>query len=74
MFCTTRGGDTPCLAMAGRNVRHNLLGISKNPTTLVVGVSITTHNELALNGVYTDFLYEKDGEQGLWLEVIKVNA
>lgn len=35
---------------------------------------ITTHNELALNDVYTDFLYEKDGEQGLWLEVIKVKA
>lgn len=32
---------------------------------------LTTHNELALNGVYTDFLYEKDGEQGLWLEVKK---
>lgn len=30
---------------------------------------LTTHNELALNGVYTDFLYEKDGEKGLWLEV-----
>ena len=34
---------------------------------------ITTHNELALNGVYTDFLYEKDGEKGLWLEVKSVN-
>ena len=34
---------------------------------------VNTHNDLALNGVYTDFLYEKDGEQGLWLEVIKVN-
>ena len=33
---------------------------------------LTTHNELALNGVYTDFLYEKDGEQGLWLEVKSV--
>ena len=33
---------------------------------------ITTHNELALNGVCTDFLYEKDGERGLWLEVIDV--
>ena len=35
---------------------------------------LTTHNELALNGVETDFLYEKDGEEGLWLTVIKVNA
>ena len=33
---------------------------------------LTTHNELALNGVYTDFLYEKDGEQGLWLQVESV--
>ena len=35
---------------------------------------LTTHNELALNGVYTDFLYKKDGKKGLWLEVIIVNA
>ena len=35
---------------------------------------LNTHNDLALNGVYTDFLYEKDGEQGLWLEVIKVTS
>ena len=37
-------------------------------------VLLTTHNELTLNGVYTDFLYEKDGKKGLWLEVIRVNA
>jgi len=30
---------------------------------------VTAHNELVLNGVYTDFLYEKDGEQGLWLRL-----
>lgn len=35
---------------------------------------LTTHNELALNGVYTDFLYEKDGKEGLLLEVTRVNA
>ena len=35
---------------------------------------LNTHNDLALNGVYTDFLYEKDGKKGLWLEVIRVNA
>lgn len=33
---------------------------------------LNAHNDLALNGVYTDFLYEKDGEQGLWLEVKSV--
>lgn len=33
---------------------------------------LNTHNDLALNGVYTDFLYEKDGEQGLWPEVKSV--
>jgi hypothetical protein len=33
---------------------------------------LNTHNDLALNGVYTDFLYEKDGEKGLWLEVKSV--
>lgn len=35
---------------------------------------LNTHNELALNGVYTDFMYEKDGEQGLWLVVEKVGG
>ena len=35
---------------------------------------LTTHNELASNGVYTDFLYEKDGKEGLWLEVTRVKA
>ena len=33
---------------------------------------LNTHNDLALNGVYTDFLYEKDGERGLWLIVEKI--
>lgn len=33
---------------------------------------LETHNELALNGIITDFLYEKDGEEGLWLEVIQI--
>ena len=33
---------------------------------------LNAHNDLALNGVYTDFLYEKDGEQGLWLIVEKI--
>lgn len=33
---------------------------------------LNTHNNLALNGVYTDFLYEKDGEKGLWLIVEKI--
>lgn len=33
---------------------------------------LDTHNDLALNGIHTDFMYEKDGEQGLWLEVINV--
>ena len=35
---------------------------------------LNTHNDLASNGVYTDFLYEKDGEQGLWLEVISIGS
>ena len=33
---------------------------------------LNTHNDLASNGVYTDFLYEKDGEQVLWLIVEKI--
>lgn len=35
---------------------------------------IRTMNELASCGIETDFLYEKDGESGLWLKVIKVNT
>jgi hypothetical protein len=33
---------------------------------------IKTMTDLAKEDIVTDFLYEKDGEQGLWLEVIKV--
>lgn len=29
--------------------------------------------ELAKNGVYTDFLYEKDGEKGYWLVIEKID-
>ena len=30
--------------------------------------------ELARENIMTDFLYEKDGETGLWLEIIQVGA
>lgn len=33
---------------------------------------IRTMMELEHEGVETDFLYEKDGERGLWLEVKEV--
>ena len=33
---------------------------------------INTMQELANENIQTDFLYEKDGETGLWLEVVKV--
>ena len=33
---------------------------------------INTMQELAKENIQTDFLYEKDGETGLWLEVVKV--
>lgn len=33
---------------------------------------VRTMTELAKCDIETDFLYEKDGKQGLWLEVIKV--
>ena len=32
---------------------------------------VRTMNELAVCGIETDFLYEKDGESGLWLEITK---
>ena len=35
---------------------------------------VNTMVNLATEGIETDFLYEKDGEQGLWLTVIKVKA
>ena len=34
--------------------------------------AIELMKELALEGIETDFLYEKDGVHGLWLEVKKV--
>jgi hypothetical protein len=33
---------------------------------------ISTMQELAKCDIETDFLYEKDGVQGLWLEVIRI--
>lgn len=33
---------------------------------------LNTHNDLAENGIQTDFMYEKDGVKGLWLEVMKI--
>ena len=35
---------------------------------------VMTMTELAKCDIETDFLYEKDGQQGLWLEVIKVGV
>lgn len=35
---------------------------------------ISTMQELAKENIETDFLYEKDGKQGLWLEVIKIET
>ena len=32
---------------------------------------VRTMNELAVCGIETDFLYEKDGESGSWLEITK---
>lgn len=33
--------------------------------------AIRTSEELLKAGIYTDFLYYKDGKRGLWLEVVK---
>lgn len=33
---------------------------------------LNTHNELAMNNIYTDFMYKKDGEDGLWLVIEKI--
>jgi hypothetical protein len=33
---------------------------------------IDTHTQLAVQGVETDFVYEKEGEKGYWLEVLKI--
>ena len=34
---------------------------------------LITMKGLETAGIETDFLYEKDGEKGLWLEVIRVH-
>ena len=31
---------------------------------------IKTMNELEKENIHTDFLYEKDGEKGYWLEIL----
>lgn len=33
---------------------------------------VSTMLELAKENIETDFLYKKDGEKGLWLEILKV--
>jgi len=33
---------------------------------------ISIMESLAKEGIETDFVYEKDGEKGLWLEITKV--
>lgn len=33
---------------------------------------ISMTNELSKVGIETDFFYEKDGESGLWLKIVKV--
>lgn len=33
--------------------------------------AIRMSKELLKAGIYTDFLYYKDGKRGLWLEVVK---
>lgn len=35
---------------------------------------VNTMMNLAKEDIETDFLYEKDGEKGLWLEVIKIGV
>ena len=34
--------------------------------------AIETHNELARNGIQTDFVFERNGKQGLWLEIKQI--
>ena len=33
---------------------------------------IDTMKDLAKEGIETDFVYEKDGKRGLWLEITKI--
>lgn len=53
---------------------------TKNPQKLKAGDTIKCRDavdairmseELLKAGIYTDFLYYKDGKWGLWLEVVK---
>lgn len=41
---------------------------------LGINQALKTMKDLAKEGVETDFLYEKDGVQGLWLEVKGVKS
>lgn len=44
---------------------------TKNPPKFKAGDTIRMSEELLKAGIYTDFLYYKDGKRGLWLEVVK---
>ena len=51
---------------------------TKNPQKFKAGDTcrdaddaIRMSEELLKAGIYTDFLYYKDGKRGLWLEVVK---
>ncbi|MBR2401401.1 MAG: hypothetical protein IKB01_01340 [Lachnospiraceae bacterium] len=33
---------------------------------------LTIHQNLAMDNIQTDFMYEKDGQAGLWLVVLKI--
>lgn len=35
--------------------------------------AVNVMKDLAKEGIDTDFLYEKNGEKGIWLEIIKIN-
>lgn len=49
----------------------------KNQPKLNVGDTIECRDAIRMSkelleaGIYTDFLYYKDGKRGLWLEVVK---
>ena len=34
--------------------------------------AVSTSMQLAIEGVHTDFIYERDGEHGLWLAITEI--
>lgn len=57
-------------AIASYNAVHGTNFPTMDITNVHAEDMIKTMNELEKENIHTDFLYEKDGEKGYWLEIL----